>query len=146
MIHAVDAVSALLVVSRALEAEHTVVVLLHPISQDTYHIGVLSEYDLSESSLVLPDGLGLVRTNDEHGFVVGVAEGSPLVTVSQLFEVEGYYTIPRVGEAAARALYPLVQTTVLNAVFDAPQEQCVQILVEETSTNTNEANVQCPRG
>jgi hypothetical protein len=144
MQQAVDAVSALLVISRALEGQYTVVVLLQPLSQDTYHIGVLSEYDISESKLVLPDGLGLVRTNDEHGFVVGVAEGSPLVTVSQLFEDEGYYTVPRLGAAEPRALYPLVQTTVLNAVFDAPKEQCVQTPVEETYTNNNGADLRCP--
>lgn len=125
MKHAVDAVSTLIVISRALERQYTVVVLLRPFSQDTYHIGVLSEYDISEFILVLPDGLGLVRTNDEHGFVVGVVDGHPLVTVSQLFEVDGYYTVPRLGAVEPRVLYPLVQTTVLNAVFDAPKQQCV---------------------
>lgn len=140
-----DTVTALLVVSRALEALHSVVVLLQLPSDGTYQIGVLSEYDLSESTLALPDGLGLVRVNDEHGFTVGVAGAAPIVTVSQIFEVGGGYTVPRLGVSRPKALYPLVQTTVVNAVFDAPQEQCVQTPVKETSTSNNGADIQCSR-
>lgn len=141
-----DTVTVLLVVSRALEAQHSVVVLLQPPLNGTYQLGVSSEYDLSESSLVLPDGLGLVRTNDMYGFTVGEVGGPPIVTVSRILELGGGYTVPRLGVIEPKILFPLVQTTVLNAVFDAPKEQCVQTPVEETSTNTNGADVQCPRG
>ena len=141
----VDTVAVLLVVSRALEALHSVVVLLQPPSNGTYQLGVLSEYDLSDSTLSLPEGLGLVRINDEHGFTVGEAGAVPIVTVSQIFEVGGGYTVPRLGVLRPKALYPIVQTLVLNAVFDAPQEQCVQTPVKETSTSNNGADIQCSR-
>ena len=141
----VDTVTVLLVVSRALEALHSVVVLLQPPSEGTYQLGVLSEYDLSESTVSLPDGLGLVVKGDEHGFTVGPTSEGPIVTVSHIFEIGGGYVVPRLGVSRPKALYPLVQTTVVNAVFDAPQEQCVQTPVKETSTSNNGADIQCSR-
>ena len=141
----VDTVTVLLVVSRALEALHSVVVLLQPPSDGTYQLGVLSEYDLSGSELSLPSGLGLGRVNDEHGFTVGMADAAPIVTVSHIFEVEGGYTVPRLGILQPKTLYPIVRTLVLNVVFDAPQEQCVQTLVKETSTSNNGADIQYSR-
>ena len=140
----VDTVTALLVVSRALEALYSVVVLLQPPLNNTYQLGVLSEYSVSESSVAIPEGLGLIRTNDEHGFTVGECGGAPIVTVSQIFEIGGGYTVPRLGVVRPKALYPIVQTKVSNVVFDAPQEQCVQTPLEETSANNNGADIRCP--
>lgn len=140
----VDTLTALLVVSRALEKEYSIVVLLQPPLNNTYQLGVLSEYAVSESNITLSEGLGLVLTNDEHGFTVGESGGHPIVTVTQIFEIDGGYTVPRLGIAKPKALYPIAQIMVSGAVFDAPQEQCVQIPVEETSTNNNGADVRCP--
>ena len=67
----VDAITALLIVARALEGQYSVVVLLQAITSDTYHLGVLSEYDISNSKVLLTDGIDLVKKNDQYGFTAG---------------------------------------------------------------------------
>jgi len=137
----VDAITALLIVARALEGQYSVVVLLQAITSDTYHLGVLSEYDISNSKVLLTDGIDLVKKNDQYGFTVGSTDGDDMIFVSQLLEVNGRYTVPRLGIDESRELYPLINTTVLNAIFDAPYEQCGQSPHDETSTQNNGTDI-----